>query len=151
MPFVEPKIEVFTEILSKLNASDQPVWGSMSAQRMVEHLSDAIDLSIGKLGEVTLRIPEDKVDKAIRFILSDYPLPKDFRAFFAKPETPLRNGSTEEATSEFESKWNEFLMLYKNNPNHKQLHPYFGELDIKLWLAFHSKHFTHHFEQFNLV
>lgn len=151
MPFVEPKIEVFREILSKLNSTDTPLWGNMSSQRMIEHLSDAINLSIGTLSAGGLLIPEDKVEKAKRFIHSDYPMPRDFKAAFAKPDTPLREEDLKVSIEEFATTWEAFLQFYKNNPDHTQLHPYFGELNYTDWIAFHSKHFTHHFEQFNLV
>ena len=151
MPFVDPKIEVFREILSKLNSTDQPIWGTMSPQRMVEHLIDAINLSIGKLDYNDLMIPEEKVERAIGFIHSEHPLPRDFKANYATNETPLRESNLEASISVFENTWKDFLLFYKNNPNHTQLNPYFGELNYKVWLAFHSKHFTHHFEQFNLI
>lgn len=151
MPFVESKNEVFREILSTLKSTDQSEWGIMSPQRMVEHLSDAIDLSIGRLDQNELLIPEDKVEKAIRFIHSEYPMPRDFKSLFATPEIPLREDNLEGAIAEFECKWADFIRFYTENPDHIQLHPYFGGLTSDVWLIFHSKHFSHHFEQFNLI
>ena len=48
--------------LNKLTPSQQPVWGEMSSQRMVEHLSEMLRMAQGTT-LFTLSIPEDKVAK----------------------------------------------------------------------------------------
>ena len=51
-----------TEIIQKLdtlNAESKPLWGEMSAQRMVEHLTDTIKIASGKV-KFPLVVPEEK-------------------------------------------------------------------------------------------
>jgi hypothetical protein len=150
MSSAQPTLNRFLNLLSKINSDSTPQWGEMSPQRMIEHLSDSIDLSLGLIQNQVLEIPEDKIDKAQQFIRSEHPMPKNFKVRFATPQTPIRNNSIETAIEEFTSKWNEFTDFYTENPDHKQLHPNFGELDYELWLLLHNKHFNHHFEQFSL-
>jgi len=76
MSFLEPTLENFQNHISKLKHDKEPLWGTLSAQGMVEHLSDWIDLTMGKLADLKLEIPEDKVVKAQAFLFSEYPLPK---------------------------------------------------------------------------
>ena len=63
MTFIQPDLELVLQHFDKLDENTKPEWGSMSAQRMVEHLSDTLSLAKGEL-EVKLEIPEDKVEKA---------------------------------------------------------------------------------------
>lgn len=149
MSFLEPTLENFQKHVSKLTSNSKAEWGTMSSQRMIEHLSDWVDLVLTKGGE--LLIPEDKVSKAKAFLFSEHPLPRNFKVKFLPPELDLRNNNLEEAIKEFEQKWAGFEQFYKENPSHITMHPNFGDLDYKHVLALHSKHLTHHFEQFNLI
>jgi hypothetical protein len=151
MPFLEPTLESFQKHISKLKHDQEPLWGTMSAQKMVEHLSDWVDLIMGKVSDLKLEIPEDKVAKAQAFLFSEYPLPKNFKIKFLPFDNSTRNDDIQSAIAEFESKWSEFEVFYTENPDFKVLHPSFGNLDHKHVLALHSKHMTHHFQQFDLV
>lgn len=149
MPFIEPSLDIIVAKFERLKPTDKPLWGTMSPQRMIEHLSDTLILSCGD-HSIPLQIPEEKVQRAQDFLKSDMPMPKNFEAVFAKPETPLRNNNIESAISDFKSDWRNFENHFKINPKAKTLHPYFGELDIELWKTTHSKHITHHLEQFGI-
>jgi hypothetical protein len=151
MSFLEPTLENFQNHISKLKHDKEPLWGTLSAQGMVEHLSDWINLTMGKLADLKLEIPEDKVVKAQAFLFSEYPLPKNFKAKFFPAREKFRNKDLESAISEFENKWGEFEAFFIENPDFTTMHPSFGELDIKHLLALHSKHMTHHFQQFELI
>lgn len=151
MQFIEPTFETFNLYLSKIKADTTALWGSMNAIRMIEHLTDAVQLSIGEIPNIKLELPEDKVERAQGFLLSEHPMPKNFQASFAQADTPNRNSTVEEALTEFESNWQKFESHFEQNPNAKFMHPNFGELDVILWKRLHSKHFTHHFEQFGLI
>lgn len=149
MTFVEPKIDVVLGYLNQINQDKTPEWGSMSATRMVEHLTDTLDLALGKL-ELSLEIPEDKVERAQGFILSEHPMPKNFQASFAPPSAGIRHSNISEAILEFKKKWAEFDEYYSLNKGITHLHPNFGKLNYELWKRLHSKHVTHHLEQFGI-
>jgi len=150
MSFVTCDLESFLNILSKLEKSSTPSWGSMSAQRMVEHLTDGINMSMGN-GNYELEIPEDRVTKMVLFLESDKPMAQNIQVSFAKPDKPLRNADLEEAIDEFTLAWVDFEELNENQPDFTAIHPYYGNLNFEQWKRLHSKHFTHHFIQFGLL
>ena len=150
MTFVESDLESFLSILNKIEVSSKPLWGAMHAQRMVEHLSDGVNMSMGK-GDFQLEIPEDRVAKMVQFLDSDKPMAQNIQVSFAKADTALRNLDLEEAIDEFTLAWVDFEEFYENNPDFTALHPYYGNLNFEQWKRLHSKHFTHHFNQFGLI
>lgn len=150
MKFIEPDLELVLKTMEPLNAQSQPLWGTMSAQRMVEHLTDTLLLALGKT-KVELEIPEDKIEKAQAFLMSDKPLPRNFEVGFAKKDTPLRHEELDLAIDEFVETWIAYMTLFEENPQLKTMHPSFGLLDFDLWQRLNSKHLTHHLEQFGLI
>jgi hypothetical protein len=150
MSFVNCDLESFLAILSKLEESTSPAWGFMSAQRMVEHLTDGVNMSMGN-GDFMLEIPEDRISKMVQFLDSDKPMAQNIQVSFAKPDAPLRNADLDDAIDEFTLAWVDFEELYENQLEFTALHPYYGILDFEQWKRLHSKHFTHHFNQFGLI
>lgn len=138
-----------TSQLKKLSVDSEPLWGKMNAQAMVEHLIETLKLAQGKL-ETSLEIPEEKVQKAQGFILSEHPMPKNFKASFA-PEKPVLNYlSMNEAIEGFEQEWISYNAFFDGNENRETLHPNFGMLNKALWDKLNEKHIQHHLSQFGL-
>ena len=65
--FIEPNIESILAKLASLESTTKPLWGAMSAQRMVEHLTDAVRMSSGK-ESFELEISEDRIEKMQLFL-----------------------------------------------------------------------------------
>mgnify|MGYP002632136383 CR=1 FL=1 len=147
--FIEPNIEVVLSLLSNLDDSKKPLWGGMSAQRMVEHLSDSVKVSNGKL-ELELVTPEDKFDRMLAFLDSDKPMAKNIEVSFAGKDVPLRHEEIELAIDELVEEWIDFEELFASEEGLKVPHPYYGPLNFEQWQRLHAKHFTHHFEQFGV-
>ena len=147
--FIEPNIEVILSLLSKLEDGSKPLWGEMSAQRMVEHLADALKVSNGKL-KVEMAVSEDKLDRVVSFLLSDKPMAKNIEVSFAGKNVPLRHEEMDLAIDEVVEEWIDFEELFASQDGLKISHPYYGPLDFEQWLRLHAKHFTHHFEQFGV-
>jgi hydroxymethylglutaryl-CoA reductase len=148
-PFLSPDLETFLKKLDALTSDTSPEWGAMNAQQMIEHLSNSMDISTGKL-TVQLVIPEEMLAKSVEYLHSDKPFPKGFKIEYAPENPPLRNESLDDAIDELSMKWIEFEEHYEVNPTAKYLQPVYGMLDYTGWLRLHSKHFTHHFAQFGL-
>jgi hydroxymethylglutaryl-CoA reductase len=148
--FIDTNIEILLEKLSKLTPENKPEWGSMNAQRMVEHLTDILNISTGKT-KLELQIPEDKIERMQAFLDTEKPMAKNSQVDFAKKESPLRHEELELAIDEFIEEWINFEEYYAENPEKTESHPFYGDLDFRLWNRLHSKHITHHFEQFNLI
>lgn len=136
--------------LESLDASTTPTWGGMSAQRMVEHLCDALYMSCGQ-GDFKLAVPEDRIEKMQQFLASDKPMAQNTQVPFAPADALLRNEDMELALDEFATAFVEFAEHFDENPSFTALHPYYGELDFDKWNQLHSKHFAHHFNQFGLL
>jgi len=147
--FIEPNIEVVLSLLSKLDTNAKPLWGNMSAQRMVEHLADALKVSNGKL-KVEMVISEDKLDRMVAFLMSDKPMAKNIEVSFAGKDVPLRHDEIELAIDEVVEEWIDFEELFASQDGLKISHPYYGPLDFQQWMRLHAKHFTHHLEQFGI-
>ena len=59
---MEPVELEITHILGRMDSlhpDTKPVWGTMSAQRMIEHLSDTLRIASGK-DQFPVVVPEDK-------------------------------------------------------------------------------------------
>ena len=151
MDFDNIQLEDVLKKLDNLDPNTKPSWGTMSAQRMVEHLTDTFDLALGKFGRLALEIPEDKVNKAQAFIRSDKEMPKNFQAKFAPKEYTLRNEDIQLAIDELSMRWVDFETFFEENSGLKTMHPNFGELDFDLWKKVISKHIKHHLKQFDLI
>ena len=109
MEFVSLELETLINVLDKLDANKKALWGKMSAQQMVEHLTEMIQMS------------------------------------------ELKHEELELAIDDFIDNWLSFEEYYEEYPTNTNLHPYYGKLNEENWRKLHSKHFTHHFQQFGLI
>lgn len=150
MSFIEADLAVYVQLLQKLSPETPALWGNMSAQRMVEHLTDSINMARG-IGEYKLEVPEETALKLKQFIYTDKPMAHNIQVTFATPETQLRNADLDDAVDEFTLTWVDFMDEAEEMPNLETLHPYYGMLNREDWLKLHAKHFTHHIQQFGLA
>lgn len=148
--FIEIELEAVLGYLNKLDAATKPAWGTMGAQRMVEHLTDTLRIALGKNPQKQI-IPDEKLESMLRFLESDKPMSRGITVDFATPDMALRNEEIELAIDEFVEEWLEFEEFYNSHPGHKEVHPYYGPISYDQWLRLHQKHLTHHFEQFGLL
>lgn len=139
----------YLELLSRMHADAQPQWGRMNAQQMVEHLSLVMRISNGRM-KVKQFSPPEKIGKLQAFLLSDQPLPREFKAPFIEDLPPLKNASIAEAVKELKEEI-ELFEAHFGKEEITEIHPVFGELDHERWKRFHHKHFVHHLSQFGLI
>ena len=104
--------------LEKLSSESKALWGTMSAQRMVEHLSDSLRLASGKQS-FPQAIPEDKIERMQAFIESDKPMMKNIEVNFAPKTSELRNEELELAVDELVIEWVDFEEFFSENPDKK--------------------------------
>lgn len=148
--FIETDLETVLSHLNKLTAETKPAWGKMSAQRMVEHLTDTLRIATAENPQELL-IPEDKVERMVAFLYSDKPMAQNMEVPFAKEGTPLRHEELELAIDEFVDVYLEFQELFTQDPELKTVHAYYGPLDYEQWNLLNQKHLTHHFTQFGIL
>ena len=141
-----------TEIIQKLdtlNAESKPLWGEMSAQRMVEHLTDTIKIASGKV-KFPLVVPEEKLEKMLVFLDTNKPIARNIAVSCAKKNEALRNEEIELAIDEFLLEWIDFEEHFSTDENRTEVHPYYGPLNYTQWCKLNAKHLKHHFEQFGI-
>jgi hypothetical protein len=148
--FVDTELEVVLPIFDKLTTTTPALWGTMSSQRMVEHLVDVIRIATGESPQPLL-IDEEKLPSMLRFLESDKPMAKEIQVPFATADMSLRNEELALAIDEYTEAWISFEELYETNPDLTHIHPYYGSLNYAQWKRLHTKHLTHHFQQFGLL
>ncbi|WP_332033884.1 phenylacetic acid degradation bifunctional protein PaaZ [Kaistella sp.] len=153
-PFVDLKTKEIQKILNNLTENSERKFGLMTPQLMVEHVEEVLRNGFGSLEPSDFpEIPADKLELLQDWIYTDqkirpgaqYPLLKEGE------EPQLRFKNLTEAKEKLLETLKEFLMYYRENPQAEHYHPRFGMLNKEMMELFHRKHFTHHFEQFNLV
>jgi len=150
MNFISIELENLLAYLDKLDAHASPLWGRMTAQHMVEHLSDSVRMSFTP-HDWPLAVSEEQVVKMQEFLFSDHPIAKNQPNPAVTDDYVLRNEDIVLAVDEFTEAWISYQEYYQENPQATILHPMFGLLNKKGWDRMHSKHFTHHFTQFGLL
>lgn len=150
MQFVDSNLENVLSYFDKLKADTKPLWGKMNAQQMVEHLVTAVEMGFGK-HHYKLEVKPEQFDALKAFILSDKPMPKNYKTSFAPENPPLKFEEIELAVDAYCDAWIDLENLATENPKLEILHPNFGPLTYDLWKRLHEKHLTHHFTQFGLI
>lgn len=145
--------EAFFSTLKKLSPKDQPQFGLMTPQHMVEHLILLVKISNGKIPQLLIFSVEKAEKWKQRLLYTDMEFPKDIKAP-GLPQDSLLELHFENLTEAIEKLENEiidFFSYFQNNSGVHTTHPILGELNELEWTLFHSKHFTHHFKQFGLI
>ncbi|MDI9365900.1 MAG: hypothetical protein QM541_13170 [Flavobacterium sp.] len=141
-----------SEKLNLLKIDSLPLFGKMTAQHVVEHLTFAIMFSNGKLPQ-KLYYPNDKaiLIKAI-IIYSDKEMPIGFKAPMLSDDLlELKFPDLKTSVSILLSELKEFDKYFDENKDATPINPTMGELNKQEWTIFHNKHFEHHFKQFKLI
>jgi hypothetical protein len=138
-------------LLRRLDGSEQGAWGVLSAQGMVEHLTNSFGEAWNRIPR-SLQTPAEALPKWREFALSD----KEFRpntknAMMSEAPTPLRHATITDAVKELEQEVASFVAYHKANPGINVMNPFFGELSYDEWLHLGHKHARHHLRQFHLL
>jgi len=140
------------EILKKLNKDTKPLWGTMTPQHMIEHITGSWLISNGRFQAKELSIPEEDLEKKRKFLFSDVPYKKNItNPVQGEGLQPLRKPNLEESKSSLIQNINLFFNYHDTHQEAFFLHPVFGDLDRNGWVLFQTKHIKHHLEQFGLM
>jgi hypothetical protein len=149
--FIAPTLESVLPLLEKLDQHTTPLWGSLTAQGMIEHLTDSIHLANGNAPFTQLLIPEEKIESMQRFLSSDKEMMRNIEVPFAPKNRVIRHEEIDLAIDELVDAWMQFEEHFEENPTKTENHPFYGQLNYEQWLLLHKKHLTHHFKQFGLI
>jgi len=142
--------KLLEESFKKLTPETKPHWGKMTAQHMVEHLTNTINASNGRK-QLSPTATEAEIAKAREFLMSETPIPRGIQTTPNGELPPLRHKSLEKAKEELTAALDAFEDHHAQNPDAKYAHPRFGYLNRQEWDRFHNKHFAHHLKQFGLI
>jgi acyl-coenzyme A thioesterase PaaI-like protein/uncharacterized damage-inducible protein DinB len=143
--------ETLIQAVKKLSTDQKPVWGSASAQEMIEHLADSVRFSYFKPWDKTREV-SDKQKQYKAFFYNDQPFPRNMQnPLYKDGRPPLRNPDLETAKADLSQQITHFMAYFAANPEHTFFHILAGEMTFQDLMRFHVKHFTHHLEQFELI
>lgn len=143
--------EEYIPLLKKLKADTKPQWGVLSAQGMVEHMTDSIGIAWGRLKE-KMQTPPDLLEKARGFALSDKSFkPNTKNSYMSETPAPLRNPNMESAIKELENEISSFNNYFHSNKGAIVTNPFFGDFNYEEWLHLLHKHAIHHLKQFAVI
>lgn len=143
--------DTFMKSVAVLDRQMPPLWGNMSAQHMVEHLTWAFECSTGLI-RLPCHTPDNLLERAKRFLYDNRETPRNFR----NPELgtdppPLRFPDFDAASSALAGELGRFIDHFRAEPDAIHVHPIFGPLGAGEWQRSHFKHCYHHLLQFGLV
>jgi len=138
-------------ILHQLTPSANALWGKMSPQHAIEHLTISIQVSAGKkmVEQATTREEGEKIKS--KLIFSDMAIPQGIISpLVGEGLAELKYNSLVEALTQLELELDYFENHYTENPDAMHVQPRMGLLNHDEWMTMHNKHFTHHLKQFGL-
>jgi hypothetical protein len=142
----------FIPLLEKIPFDRKPVWGNMTVQQMIEHLSDVQQLASGKRANKILVVPQEKIPGSQKFLMSDKPFPQGVvNPLFPKDTKPIRNANIADALKELSSELSFYFSVLQSDTELIILQPYFGVLNKEMNLQAVYKHALHHLKQFGVV
>ena len=153
-PFIELNRRNIQKLLNGLTENTKPNWGKMTAQQMLEHLETTLLYSIGEPEAEKCFTPEEHLEKYQDSLYNHRKMPKDFPAPFLPEDGTLpvlKYKNLEQAKEKFLENLQKYQIYYRENPEAEHMHFVFGKLNKEMMELMHRKHFTHHFEQFNLI
>ena len=140
------------ERLTQLNENKQPIFGKMTPQHMIEHLALTVQFSNGKK-PIRLYVSAERANRNKHAIIyTEQPMPVGYKAPMLRDELlPLINADIKTAIDYLKNELRDFDDYFNSNKEAKPVQPVMGKLDYAEWIIFHSKHFMHHFKQFELL
>lgn len=141
----------FPALLRKLKGNEQPVWGVMNPQQMIEHMTEYIQIGYEKI-KLPIHTPEEQLPGFRNFMMSE----KEFRpntknAIMSTVPPPVKQKSISEAVDELEKEVQNLIHFFKKNPDYKAANPFFGYLNYTECVQLLHKHAVHHAKQFSLI
>jgi hydroxymethylglutaryl-CoA reductase len=140
------KVKLYT-----LNENSKPIFGSMNAQQMIEHLS-AVTQIANLNWNLDVYVSDEKTARRKPFLNTENELQTGFKASFLSDEPiGLNFSSIHLAIDDLLHQLELFVKVFTEDEHKTVVHPFFGSLDFEAWKKFQVKHFTHHFKQFGLL
>lgn len=151
--FVEMTGTKIKECFAKLDEKTTPIWGTISAQCMVEHLEYSYRIASGEIQDFEISTPEKIIEKVHATLYNYDKMPHDYDFPLAE-KSDINNPKHENLTMAKERMLGaraDYLEFFNENPEERTKNPVFGFLNRYEWALLERKHLNHHLEQFNLL
>jgi len=142
------------KVVINLRANQKPLWGKMTPQQMVEHLSLRFAYASKKVKGTPFMTSERMAFYKAKFFNGHLPIRKNFTAKGLIPDdqgAKYKFKDLNEAIAVYIQSVQEFEHYFKINPIALTYHPFFGYLSYDEWIFYHDSHIRHHFYQFGLI
>lgn len=138
-------------LLRTIPSDRTPSWGRMTAQQMVEHLSEAFRIASGKIVFAEILTPQGQIEKMQAFLRSDKPFRENTpNALLPEVPPPVRNTDMGSAIAELETEIAYFFAVFRKNGLQLTRNPFFGDLNGSDNVDLLHKHAVHHLRQFGV-
>lgn len=141
--------EGFLKRLERLTPEHQPKFGSLSAARMVAHLTMAVGGSLEGAKALAGGNAFMRTGLFHFLVLYVLPWPKG-KIKVPASLTPEVSGSPADHLPALREAMERFARAAEATPAKTSLHPMFGNLTYRTWAKFHHRHFQHHLDQFGV-
>ena len=143
--------EEYIPLLQQLSDNEVGLWGVLSPQGMIEHMTDAFANAYGRI-RLPAQTPEAILPKVRAFALSETPFKENTKNILLPDEPlPVEKQVLEESIAELETEVNHFFETWSKNPQGIIRNPFFGDLDYEHWVGLLYKHAWHHLNQFGIT
>lgn len=137
--------------IANLTGENKALFGIMTPQHMVEHLTLTVKISYGRIKLPDFIPSEKQLAQKQALIYTDLEFPKGVKApGIGENLLDLRYPDLETAKSELLKSIDEFNNHFREFQEDQTTHPRFGKLNHDEWERFHRKHFQHHLSQFGI-
>ncbi|MEW6772858.1 MAG: DUF1569 domain-containing protein [Bacteroidota bacterium] len=144
-------LEEYIPLLKKLSGDEKPLWGKLSPQGMIEHMTDSIGIGWKRI-EYPLYTSPEHLPKMKAFLLSEKPFRENTpNPYMPDTPPPLRNKNISDAIAELENEIQNFIQFHKQYSDIIVQNPFFGDLNYEEWLQLLYKHALHHLKQFGVI
>jgi hypothetical protein len=141
----------FIKCIRQLDPNAERKWGKMNVHQMIEHMSDAFRMANGKDVYKEILTPEDKLERAQAFIVSDMPFKENTKnVLMSEIPADVRYQSIEDSIHELENEVRDFFNRFESDKELKIRNPFFGDLFYDQWIGLLYKHCWHHLNQFGM-
>lgn len=148
---IQNRVDILAR-LARLTPEQKGIFGKMTPQHMVEHLTNTIRFSNGKDPRILMFSDEKAAKMKQVLVYSEYEMMVGFRApMLTENLELLQYKDLETAIAVLKSELETMDTYFLQNPEATPMNPSLGVLNYKEWLVFHNKHFNHHFKQFELL
>lgn len=142
----------FVGILKQIPTDTHPVWGKMTVQQMIEHFSDSVRVSAGKIDGIKTLTPQENLPKMQEFLMGDKPFRENTpNPLLPEIPAPVRNPSIDAALQELQKEIDKFISVFEANDHLTTTNPFFGELNFEMNIQLLYKHALHHLRQFGVT